>query len=69
MVLLALEMVGPYVDRIATFLNYPLGLVQVMAARLQESKIWEGDEVRYERWIDPQGGAAAFLGDLMVAER
>ena len=34
MVLLASELVGPYVDRIATFLGYPPSLVQVMAARL-----------------------------------
>jgi len=37
------ELVGPYVDRIATFLRYPRSLVQVMEARFQEAKIWEGD--------------------------
>jgi hypothetical protein len=68
MVLLASELVGPYVDRIATFLSYPPGLVQVMAARLYEGKIWKGDEVRCESWFDPQKGAVAFLLDLMVAE-
>ena len=68
MVLLASELVGPYVDRIVTFLEYPPGLVQVMAARLQEAKIWESDEVRCESWFDPKKGALAFLLDLMVAE-
>src|SRR5271165_3566622 len=48
MVLLASELVGPYVDRIATFLEYPLELVQVVGARLHEAKIWESDEVRCE---------------------
>jgi len=68
MVLFASELVGPYFDRIATFVGYPLALVQVMAARLQEAKIWEGDEVRCESWFDPQKGKIAFLLDLMVAE-
>ncbi len=68
MVLLASELVGPYVDRIATFVGYPLAIVQVMAARLQEAKIWEGDEIRCESWFDPQKGKIAFLLDLMVAE-
>ena len=68
MVLLASELVGPYVDRLATFVGYPPGLVQVIAARLQEAKIWEGDEVRCESWFDPKKGAMAFMLDLMVAE-
>jgi hypothetical protein len=33
MVLLASELVGPYGDRMATFLGYPRSLVQVIAAR------------------------------------
>jgi len=61
-------MVGPYVDRIVTLLGYPRGIVQVMAARLHESRIWEGDEVRCEGWFDPQKGAATFIRDCMVAE-
>jgi len=68
MVLFASELVGPYVDRIVTFLGYPPDLVQVMAARLQESQIWDGDEVHCERWFDPQKGVASFIMDLMVAE-
>ncbi len=68
MVLLTSELVGPYVDRIATFLGYPPGLVQAMAARLYEAKIWESDEVRCESWFDPKKGAVAFRLDLMVAE-
>lgn len=68
MVLLASELVGPYVNRISTFLNYPLALVQVVGARLQEAKIWEGDEVSCESWFDPNKGATAFLLDLLVAE-
>jgi hypothetical protein len=42
--------------------------VQVIAVRLYQAKIWEGDEVRCERWFDPQKGGAAFLLDLLVAE-
>jgi hypothetical protein len=68
MVLLASELVGPFIDRISTFLNYPLGLVQVVGTRLQEAKIWEGDEVSCESWFDPNKGATAFLLDLLVAE-
>jgi hypothetical protein len=68
MVLLASELVGPYVDRIATFLGYPSGLVQVVAARLYEAKIWEKTEVRCESWFDPEMGDLAFALDLMVAE-
>jgi len=68
MVLLASELVGPYVDRIATLLEYPLDLVRVIGARLHEAKIWENDEVHYESWSDPQKGGVAFLLDLMVAE-
>jgi hypothetical protein len=60
MVLLASELVGPYIDRIATFLGYPPGLVQVMAARLQEAKVWESDEVRCESWFDPKKGGHGF---------
>ena len=61
MVLLASELVGPYVDRIARFLGYPPALVQVVAARLYEARIWENDEVCCERWFDPQKGGIAFL--------
>lgn len=57
-----------YIDRLATFLGYPRGLVQVMAARLHEARVWESDEVRSEIWFDPQKGGMAFLLDLMVAE-
>jgi hypothetical protein len=56
MVLLTSELVGPYVDRITTFVGYPLGLVQVVAARLQEARIWESDEVRCESWFAPEQG-------------
>jgi hypothetical protein len=68
MVLLASDLVGPYVDRIATFVGYPRGLVQLIGARLQEAKIWESGEVRCEAWFDPKKGAIAFMLDLRVAE-
>ena len=68
MLLLASEMVGPYPDRVATFLGYPVSLVQVIAARLTEARIWDGDQVRCDRWRDPQQGGAPFRLDLMVAE-
>ena len=68
MVLLASEMVGPYAARVAIFLGYPVGLVQVIAVRLREAGIWEEDEVRCERWFDPENGGLALLLDLMVAE-
>jgi hypothetical protein len=57
MVLFASELVGPFVDRIATLLGYSPGLVQVIAARLHEAQIWEPDEVRCERWRDPEFAA------------
>jgi len=41
--------------------------VQVVAARSQEAKIWEGDEVRCEHWFDAQKGGVAFMMDLLVA--
>lgn len=47
---------------------FSVGLVQVVAARLQEAKTWERDEVSCERWFDPKKGTLAFLLDLMVAE-
>jgi hypothetical protein len=68
MVLLASELVGPYADRIVTFLGYPRGLVQVIAARLHEARIWEKDEVRFENWFDTEKETVAFLLDLMVAQ-
>ena len=68
MILFASVLVGPYVDRIVQFLGYARGLVQVIAARLQEAKIWEGDEVRCESWFDPQKETVTFMLDLMVAE-
>ena len=68
MVLLASELVGPYVSRITTFLGYPLSLVQLIAVRLQDAMIWEGNEVRCEGWFDPEKGALAFRLDVMVAE-
>jgi hypothetical protein len=68
MVLLSSELVGPYADRIATFLEYVPSFVQVIATRLCEARIWESDEVWCDRWFDPEKGAINFLLDLMVAE-
>jgi hypothetical protein len=68
MVLLASELVGPYQDRIATFLGYPLAVVQIVAARLYEAKIWGNDEICCESWFDPEKGGVAFLLDSLVAE-
>jgi hypothetical protein len=68
MVLLASYMVGPYTVRVATFLGYPVGFVQVVAARLIQSGIWAGDEVSSEPWLDPVKGPVSFMLDLMVAE-
>jgi hypothetical protein len=59
MVMLASYMVGPYTVRVATFLGYPVGFVQVIAARLIESGIWAGDEVSSETWLDPEKGMRA----------
>jgi hypothetical protein len=59
--------VGPYVESIATFLPYPGSRVQVIAARFHEAKCCEGDQVRCERWFDPQEGGAAFILDVLVA--
>ena len=68
MVLLASYMVGPYTVRVARFLGYPVGFVQVIAARLIQSGIWAGDEVSSEPWLDPEKGMLSFMLDLMVAE-
>jgi hypothetical protein len=68
MVLLVSEMVGPYTNRVATFLGYPVGFVQVIAARLIESGIWDKDEVSSEPWLDPLKGHVSFMLDLTVAE-
>lgn len=68
MVLLASQCVGPYINRIATLLNYPPGQVEVIAGRLRQAKTWEGDEVRCESWFHPQRGGLQFRLDLMVAE-
>jgi len=68
MVLLASELVGPYIDRIATFLGYIPSLVEVIAARLCEARIWEDDQVLSEPWFDPQKGKVAFLLDVLVAQ-
>jgi hypothetical protein len=68
MVLLASYMVGPNTNRVATFLGYPVGFVQVIAARLIQSGIWAGDEVSSEPWLDPQTGMVSFILDLGVAE-
>ena len=46
MVLAASERVGPYTDRVASFLGYPRGFVQVISGRLTEARIWDGDQVR-----------------------
>jgi len=55
--------------RIATFLGYPRAMVQAVAARLYQARISEEDEVRSEKWFDPEtGGVVAFVADLMVAE-
>jgi len=67
MLLLASEMVGPYPDRVATFLGYPVSLVQVIATRLTEARIWEGYEIHCERWYDPQHGRVSFIIDVMIA--
>jgi len=62
------ELVGPWSDRITTLLGYPRAMVQAVAARLYEARIWEEDEVRSEKWFDPETGGVAFVADLMVAE-
>jgi len=64
MVLLASDMVGPYTDRVATFLGYRVGFVQVIAARLIEARIWDNDEVSSEPWLDPLKGDVSFMLDL-----
>ena len=68
MVLLASDMVGHYTDRVATLLGYPVGFVQVIAARLIEARIWDNDEVSSEPWLAPLKGDVSFMLDLMVAE-
>jgi hypothetical protein len=67
MVLLASDFVEPYPDRVATFLGYPVSLVQVIATRLTEARIWEGYEIHCERWYDPQHGRVSFIIDVMIA--
>ena len=68
MVLFASELVGPYVDRIASFLGFSRSFVQVIGTRLVESKIWKGDAVECDKWFDSEKGYTAFLLDLLVAE-
>ena len=67
MILFSSEMVGPYVERIASFLDIPCSFVDVVAVRLLEARIWEGDQVRCESWFDPKKGGATILLDVMVA--
>ena len=67
MVLIASEMVGPYVDRLVSFLEYQHSFVAAIAARLVESRVWDGDEVRCEKWFDPEIGGTAILLDILVA--
>jgi hypothetical protein len=68
MVLLASEFVGPYVDRIVTFLEYPRSFVQVITARLLEARVWESDQVHCKLWFHPKKGGLNFMLDWMVAE-
>jgi hypothetical protein len=68
MVLLASEMVGPYASRLASFLRYPVSLVQVIGARLQEAGIWEQDEVHCEDWFDAKRGGIELVLAVMIAE-
>jgi hypothetical protein len=68
MILLTSALVGPWSDRIATFLGYAPALVQAVAARLYDARIWENDEVRSENGFDPETGGGAFIADLKVAE-
>jgi hypothetical protein len=56
------------VTALRRFSGIPPGLVQVVAARLYEGRIWENEEVRSEAWFDPHNGGVAFIVDLMVAE-
>jgi hypothetical protein len=51
--------------RIATLLGYPPAMVQAVAARLYQARISEEDEVRSEKWFDPETGGVAFVADLM----
>ena len=43
-------------------------MVQAVAARLYQARIWEENEVRSDKWFDPETGGVAFVADLMVAE-
>jgi hypothetical protein len=39
MILLASEMIGPYVDRLASFTGYPKAFIQGIAVRLRQAKM------------------------------
>jgi hypothetical protein len=68
MVLLASELVGPYVDRLASFLGYPRALLQPISYRPHEAGIWEGDEVHIERCFEPQTGGVVLCVYILIAE-
>jgi hypothetical protein len=64
MILFASEFVGPWSKGIAIFLGYPRAIVEAVAARLYEGKIWGNDEVRCEKWFDPRSGGRFLRGDF-----
>ena len=68
LILVASEILGPYPGRIATFLGYPVAVVQVVGDRLHEAGIWTADEVRNEGWSDPLSGYTNATLDVMVAQ-
>ena len=67
MVLLSSEMIGPYSHRITRFLGYSPQFVEVIAARLYESGIWDDDLVRCEAGSDEKKGRTAMILDVLVA--
>ena len=67
-VLVASSIVGPYAERIAKMLDYPIELVSEWGKNLETNGIWRDGKVRDEGWFHPKSGYTGFIADSLVAQ-
>jgi len=66
-ILLASELVGPYVDRVAALTGLERSAVERVSLRLRTAEIWGANTVHWQRWYEKPDGRWNFLFDYSVA--
>jgi len=66
MVLLGSLIHGPNIKRIASWSGIPHVRVATVSRNLRQCGVWKGKCIDAQPWFDENGGAVAFLLDVMV---